>query len=126
MFLLSINPWIWLIADFLLQTLQGTYSNLQKLFLYSFAGIETAKDPGSAVNTQSNAVRCVGNMLLYLHSDRLGSQAEFDNIMRDGVDAIVHLIHTGKIMKIRWNACYAAGNVLKKKDIERNSSWKKT
>jgi len=121
----------WALAN-LTDTLVQADSEVEEKFPVSIAkkilykGIETAKDPGSAVNTQSNAVRCVGNMLLYLHADRLESKVEFDNVMSDGVDAIVHLIHTGKIMKIRWNACYAAGNVLKKKDIDRNSSWKKT
>ena len=63
-------------------------------------------------------------MLLYLTRDKLDSDQEFEEVLSRGVDCIVGLIETGKIMKIRWNACYAAGNVLKKTDISRDYSWK--
>ena len=89
-----------------------------------YKAVDSAQDPGSAVNTQSNAVRCVGNMLYYLNMERINCQEEFDKVMRDGVDSITGLIQTGKIMKIRWNACYAAGNVLRKSSIDANFAWK--
>ena len=44
--------------------------------------------------------------------------------MKDGVNCIIHFVNNGKIMKIRWNACYAAGNVLKKEELSKNYSWK--
>ena len=91
-----------------------------------YKAVESARDPGSAVNTQSNAVRCVGNMLYYLNMDRINSQEGFDKVMRDGVESITGLIQTGKIMKIRWNACYAAGNVLKKSGIDADFTWKRS
>ena len=92
-----------------------------------YAAVASARDGGSAVNTQSNAVRCVGNMLYYLHTERLGlDTGAGDSAISDGVDCITTLINTGKIMKIRWNACYAAGNVLKKTDIDADFSWKRS
>ena len=89
-----------------------------------YRAVAVAEENSSAVNTQSNAVRCVGNMLLYLTGPRLESHTEFEVVMRDGVNCIIHLINNGKIMKIRWNACYAAGNVLKKEELNKNYSWK--
>jgi len=86
--------------------------------------ITAAKNPNSAVNTKSNAVRCVGNMLYYLTRERLGGEEEFDKVMAMGATCMLENIKTGKIMKIRWNACYAASNILKKKGLEKNYNWK--
>ena len=87
--------------------------------------MDASSESGSAVNTQSNCVRCIGNMLYYLDQDKLNNERDFEDVMSGGVDCIVGLIKTGKIMKIRWNACYAAGNVLKKRDIDRDYVWKR-
>jgi hypothetical protein len=38
---------------------------------------------------------------------------EVDELCEKAVDAIVLNIASGKVMKVRWNACYAAGGVLK-------------
>ena len=87
--------------------------------------LRAAADPASAVNTQSNAVRTVGNMLHWLTRERLDGEAEFERVMAAGTAAMVAAIHTGKIMKIRWNACYAASNVLRKPGLEQNYAWKR-
>eukprot|EP00092_Neocalanus_flemingeri_P101336 GFUD01129574.1.p1 GENE.GFUD01129574.1~~GFUD01129574.1.p1 ORF type:complete len:911 (-),score=287.76 GFUD01129574.1:124-2856(-) len=89
-----------------------------------YTAINAAKDPTSAVNTKSNAVRCVGNMLYYLTRDRVGGEEEFDKVMSAGADCMLNNIKTGKIMKIRWNACYAASNILRKEGLEKNYVWK--
>jgi hypothetical protein len=86
--------------------------------------VVAALDTASAVNTKSNAVRCVGNMLFYLTRDRLGSEQEFDSLMASGTQCLVTNIRSGKIMKIRWNACYAASNVLRKEGLEAAYGWK--
>ena len=57
-------------------------------------------------------------MMLYLTRTRLGDT--MDTVMSQRVAAIIHLINTGKIMKIRWNACYAAGIMLEKTDINQD------
>ena len=88
-----------------------------------YRAIDVAEDSSSAVNTQSNAVRCVGN-LLYLTRSTSDIEDEWLDVMGDGVNCIIHFIRNGKIMKIRWNACYAAGNVLKKEELNKNYSWK--
>jgi len=89
-----------------------------------FSAISAANNPSSAVNTKSNAVRCVGNMLFYLTKDRLGGEEAFEKVMAAGAACMLDNIKTGKIMKIRWNACYAASNILKKKGLERTHGWK--
>jgi len=89
-----------------------------------YTGISAAQNPNSAVNTKSNAVRCVGNMLFYLTRDRLGGEKEFEHVMGVGAACMLENIRTGKIMKIRWNACYAASNILRKKGMEKNYDWK--
>jgi hypothetical protein len=38
--------------------------------------------------------------------------------MSGGTKAIMANITGGKIMKVRWNACYAASNILKKEEAE--------
>jgi len=89
-----------------------------------YTAISAAKDPTSAVNTKSNAVRSVGNMLYYLTRDRVGGEGEFDKVMSAGAACMLNNIKTGKIMKIRWNACYAASNILRKEGLEKNYVWK--
>ena len=42
-------------------------------------------------------------------------------MMDKGTRAIISNISGGKIMKIRWNACYAAANILRKPDVRENS-----
>ena len=86
--------------------------------------VVAALNNASAVNTKSNAVRCVGNMLFYLTKERVGDEKEFDALMAKGTECLISNIQSGKIMKIRWNACYAASNILKKQDLQTDYSWK--
>ena len=45
-------------------------------------------------------------------------------MMDKGTRAIISNISGGKIMKIRWNACYAAANILRKPDVrETSGEW---
>jgi len=86
-------------------------------------GISLATDSASAVNTKSNAVRCVGNMLNYISPDII-SDEKYQNLMDSGTRALITNISSGKIMKIRWNACYASANVLKKAGLsESTGPW---
>ena len=51
-------------------------------------------------------------MLNYLSPDHLSSN-EYQEMMGAGTKAIINNIQSGKIMKIRWNACYASANLLR-------------
>jgi len=79
-----------------------------------------ALDSSSAITTKSNVVRCIGNMLNYISPDELTPE-EYSDLMEQGVRALISNISTGKSMKVRWNACYAASNLLKKDDITEDS-----
>merc|ERR1719383_1061408 len=64
-------------------------------------------------------------MLNFLQPDRL-PESEYQEMMDGGTRAIIYNISNGKIMKIRWNACYASANVLKKQGVTENSGqWVK-
>ena len=58
-----------------------------------------------------------------LTRERVGGDEEFDKVMAMGA-CMLENIKTCKIMKIRWNACYAASNILKKKELEKNYNRK--
>eukprot|EP00088_Acartia_fossae_P039609 TRINITY_DN4123_c0_g1_i11.p1 TRINITY_DN4123_c0_g1~~TRINITY_DN4123_c0_g1_i11.p1 ORF type:complete len:943 (-),score=161.07 TRINITY_DN4123_c0_g1_i11:371-3199(-) len=82
-----------------------------------------ALDSNSAITTKSNVVRCIGNMLNYICADQL-SPDDYSDLMERGTRALISNITTGKSMKVRWNACYAASNLLKKKDVtEESGKW---
>ena len=45
-------------------------------------------------------------------------------MMDSGTRAIMANITSGKIMKVRWNACYASANVLRKAGVRESSgAW---
>ena len=44
--------------------------------------------------------------------------------MTSGSKAIMANITGGKIMKVRWNACYAASNILRKEEEEEGGQWR--
>jgi hypothetical protein len=45
--------------------------------------------------------------------------------MPQGTKAIITNITGGKIMKVRWNACYAASNILRKvDDSSETATWR--
>jgi len=83
-------------------------------------GIICAQSSGAAVNTKSNSVRCIGNMLNYISPDLI-SDTEYQEMMGAGTKAIISNIQSGKIMKIRWNACYASANLLRKEKVKDSS-----
>jgi hypothetical protein len=75
-----------------------------------------ALDTNSAITTKSNVVRCIGNMLNYISPD-CSTPDEYADLMERGARALIINITTGKSMKVRWNACYASSNLLKKEDV---------
>lgn len=55
-------------------------------------------------------MQCLNAMTIFVG---LEAFPEVGNLCDKAVDAIAANIKTGKVMKVRWNACYAAGGVLK-------------
>lgn len=59
---------------------------------------------------RSNALRTIGNLLNFLPPASL-DDGKFDDAIRNSLQAIIKYIHSGSV-KVRWNACYAFGNIM--------------
>lgn len=60
---------------------------------------------------KSNAVRALGNFLRYIRMSSLNKPG-FVEAVENAVQALVRNVGSG-LMKVRWNACYAVGNVFR-------------
>ncbi|GAB0098216.1 HEAT repeat-containing protein 6 [Sergentomyia squamirostris] len=59
-----------------------------------------------------NIVRTMGN-LLYLIREDLIAVSEWQTLVKTVVDILIVNARNVKFMKVRWNACYALGNMMK-------------
>lgn len=71
-----------------------------------------------------NAVRALGN-LLQLVTAELMNQKHFKDAVDKAIDVLVKNSTTGTNMKVRWNSCYAIGNILKNSALYPNSDNRK-
>lgn len=73
---------------------------------------------------RSNGVRALGNLLRYFHSRHL-EKPQFQEIVGTAVDSLVKCASSGGNMKVRWNACYALGNMLHNTSLDVTSApWR--
>ncbi|XP_077996052.1 HEAT repeat-containing protein 6-like [Glandiceps talaboti] len=71
---------------------------------------------------KSNGVRAIGNLLRYLKPTTL-DKSGFKPLVEQSVQALVKTVKGGT-MKVRWNACYAVGNMFKNSDLPvGTASW---
>ena len=74
----------------------------------------------SHMTIRSNSVRSLGSLLQCLDGMSkfvcIEEYPEVAELCLEAVDAIAKNIANGKVMKVRWNACYAAGGLLKAKE----------
>ncbi|XP_062815411.1 HEAT repeat-containing protein 6 isoform X2 [Anolis carolinensis] len=61
---------------------------------------------------KSNAVRALGNLLHFLQPSHI-TNPRFIQPIEDSIQALVSTVRSEATMKVRWNACYALGNVFK-------------
>lgn len=61
---------------------------------------------------KSNAVRALGNLLHFLQPSHI-QKPRFAEIIEESLQALISTVLTEAAMKVRWNACYALGNVFK-------------
>uniref|UniRef100_A0A2K6EL34 HEAT repeat-containing protein 6 n=1 Tax=Propithecus coquereli TaxID=379532 RepID=A0A2K6EL34_PROCO len=73
------------------------------------SGIEASKDKDKV---KSNAVRALGNLLHFLQPSHI-EKPRFAEIIEEAIQALISTVLTEAAMKVRWNACYAMGNVFK-------------
>ncbi|XP_008065157.1 HEAT repeat-containing protein 6 [Carlito syrichta] len=87
---------------------QEEFSGLLLLKLLR-AAIEASKDKDKV---KSNAVRALGNLLHFLQPSHI-EKPRFAEIIEESIQALISTVLTEAAMKVRWNACYAMGNVFK-------------
>ncbi|PNJ01781.1 HEATR6 isoform 4 [Pongo abelii] len=87
---------------------QEEFSGLLLLKMLRSA-IEASKDKDKV---KSNAVRALGNLLHFLQPSHI-EKPTFAEIIEESIQALISTVLTEAAMKVRWNACYAMGNVFK-------------
>nr|XP_055111907.1 HEAT repeat-containing protein 6 isoform X2 [Symphalangus syndactylus] len=87
---------------------QEEFSGLLLLKMLQSA-IEASKDKDKV---KSNAVRALGNLLHFLQPSHI-EKPTFAEIIEESIQALISTVLTEAAMKVRWNACYAMGNVFK-------------
>ncbi|XP_036125099.1 HEAT repeat-containing protein 6 isoform X2 [Molossus molossus] len=87
---------------------QEEFSGLLLLKMLRSA-IEASKDKDKV---KSNAVRALGNLLHFLQPSHI-EKPQFAEIIEESIQALISTVLIEAAMKVRWNACYAMGNVFK-------------
>uniref|UniRef100_A0A8I3RW82 HEAT repeat-containing protein 6 n=1 Tax=Canis lupus familiaris TaxID=9615 RepID=A0A8I3RW82_CANLF len=87
---------------------QEEFSGLLLLKMLRSA-IEASRDKDKV---KSNAVRALGNLLHFLQPSHI-EKPRFAEIIEESIQALISTVLIEAAMKVRWNACYAMGNVFK-------------
>ncbi|RLV90324.1 hypothetical protein DV515_00014482 [Chloebia gouldiae] len=90
------------------QSFQEELSDLLLLKLLRSA-TEASKDRDKV---KSNAVRALGNVLHFLQPCHVANP-RFREAVEESLQALIATVGSEATMKVRWNACYALGNVFK-------------
>uniref|UniRef100_A0A8B9MCP7 HEAT repeat-containing protein 6 n=1 Tax=Accipiter nisus TaxID=211598 RepID=A0A8B9MCP7_9AVES len=87
---------------------QEEFSDLLLLKMLRSA-TEASKDRDKV---KSNAVRALGNVLHFLQPYHIANP-RFREAIEESLQALISTVQSEATMKVRWNACYALGNVFK-------------
>ncbi|KAF1620732.1 HEAT repeat-containing protein 6, partial [Eudyptes chrysolophus] len=90
------------------QSFQEEFSDLLLLKTLRSA-TEASKDRDKV---KSNAVRALGNVLHFLQPYHIANP-RFREAIEESLQALISTVQSEATMKVRWNACYALGNVFK-------------
>ncbi|XP_055579346.1 HEAT repeat-containing protein 6 isoform X1 [Falco biarmicus] len=90
------------------QSFQEEFSDLLLLKMLRSA-TEASKDRDKV---KSNAVRALGNVLHFLQPYHIANP-RFREAIEESLQALISTVQSEAAMKVRWNACYALGNVFK-------------
>uniref|UniRef100_A0A4X2L823 HEAT repeat-containing protein 6 n=1 Tax=Vombatus ursinus TaxID=29139 RepID=A0A4X2L823_VOMUR len=90
------------------QSFQEEFSSLLLLKMLRSA-TEASKDKDKV---KSNAVRALGNLLHFLQPYHV-IKPRFTETIEESIQALISTVLSEATMKVRWNACYALGNVFK-------------
>lgn len=75
-----------------------------------------ARNPKENEKVRVNLIRCIGNVLRLLNSTHVESDQNI-KIIRDAVTMIELNILSHESMKLKWNSCYAAQNLVRNSDV---------
>ncbi|XP_053562911.1 HEAT repeat-containing protein 6 [Bombina bombina] len=87
---------------------QDEFSDMLLLKMLRLA-TEASKDKDKV---KSNAVRALGNLLHFLQPSHI-IKPRFSESIESSIQALIATVLGSGTMKVRWNACYALGNVFK-------------
>ncbi|KAM6242298.1 HEAT repeat-containing protein 6 isoform 1-T1 [Porphyrio hochstetteri] len=90
------------------QSFQEEFSDLLLLKMLRSA-TEASKDRDKV---KSNAVRALGNVLHFLQPCHIANP-RFREAIEESLQALISSVESEATMKVRWNACYALGNVFR-------------
>ncbi|XP_044531493.1 HEAT repeat-containing protein 6 [Gracilinanus agilis] len=90
------------------QSFQEEFSGLLLLKMLRSA-TEASRDKDKV---KSNAVRALGNLLHFLQPYHI-VKPRFTETIEEAIQALISTVLSEATMKVRWNACYALGNVFK-------------
>ncbi|XP_042298655.1 HEAT repeat-containing protein 6 [Sceloporus undulatus] len=90
------------------QSFQDEFSDLLLLKMLRLA-TDASKDKDKV---KSNAVRALGNLLHFLQPSHI-TDPRFLQPIEESIQALTSAVRSEATMKVRWNACYALGNVFK-------------
>ncbi|NWU95146.1 HEAT6 protein, partial [Upupa epops] len=90
------------------QSFQEEFSDLLLLRMLQSA-TEASKDRDKV---KSNAVRALGNVLHFLQPCHVATPS-FREAIEEALQALIATVQSEATMKVRWNACYALGNVFR-------------
>ncbi|NXS56193.1 HEAT6 protein, partial [Brachypteracias leptosomus] len=90
------------------QSFQEEFSDLLLLKMLLTA-TEASRDRDKV---KSNAVRALGNVLHFLQPCHI-TNPRFREAIEESLQALISTVQSEATMKVRWNACYALGNVFK-------------
>ncbi|XP_010163991.1 HEAT repeat-containing protein 6 [Antrostomus carolinensis] len=90
------------------QSFQEEFSDVLLLKMLRSA-TEASKDRDKV---KSNAVRALGNVLHFLQPYHVANP-RFREAIEESLQALISTVESEATMKVRWNACYALGNVFK-------------
>nr|XP_033778357.1 HEAT repeat-containing protein 6 isoform X2 [Geotrypetes seraphini] len=65
---------------------------------------------------KSNAVRALGNLLHFLQPHHM-INPRFSESIEESIQALISTVQGDATMKVRWNACYALGNMFKNSSL---------
>lgn len=68
-----------------------------------------------------NAMRAIGNMIFLINDSHLLNHPDVLNLTYSAIQRLEQCATHGNNMKVRWNACYALGKILKNTVLYKHS-----